>query len=281
MPCFWPDDQDLARSPSSPVTPDTPAQSKTESRENVKYTDDLPGPNSPYDLEGIETYEPEERRQLELHLLHYYLTVDTHNLPIWKTPRLMKDIWIVHAVNLGFRHSFLLNAIFAMAALHAAVVPLKHENAQPVALFGLANKQSTRVKQSLETSDYANAHRLYLNLATRELRQELSFLSSSNADAIVLASIALSYVSQNLIPRSQPYEPPLQWLTMTHSLHPVIIAGRDFVSNASITESIVSQFVFTVAQMMSRTRVPSKLCRGCSVILGGVVASLRVECYLG
>ena len=241
VPCSWPDDQDLLREPSSPDTPDTPASSQVEPHRNLPVVDQLPGPSSPYDVEGIDTYEPEDRRQLELHLLHYYLTVDTHNLPIWREPRRSKEIWTVDAVNLGFRHSFLINAIFAIAALHAAVVPLKHDNPQPAALFSLRNKHSSDPNQSLDASDYANAHRLYLNLATRELRQEISRLSSSNADAIVLTSIILSHVSQNLIPRSQPYEPPLQWLSMTNSLNPVFSAAQELLGNGSVTGTIVSQ----------------------------------------
>lgn len=204
---------------------------------------------SPYrsDTEGAKTFnpDPEERRLLELHLMHYYLTIDATNLPLWKDPPRLRAIWTIDAVNYALRYPFLLSTIYAVTSLHAALVGYDGSKPQSQAWFRWKGRQlssaENRDANSLTAEDYADAHRFYLNLATQSVREELPNLNGHNADAIVLASILLSIVAQNLIPQvGQSYEPPTQWISLSNSISSVIGAARPFLSNTPIVEAIVS-----------------------------------------
>lgn len=207
------------------------------------------GPASPYDLVGVEAYPPEERRLLELHLLHRYLTRDVVSFQHWNDTETLKNVWLTHAVTMGLKHSFLLNAIFALAALHAAVVPADENYPQP--LFdslvnsNLASVEGVESVESTGSIDYAKIHRIHLNLAVSEVRQALSQLSSSNAEALCLVSIILSIMAQKLIPEhnemSQEYTPPVQYLSMSHSITTVFQASIPLISHTSVLQSLVSK----------------------------------------
>ncbi|MCJ1279139.1 hypothetical protein MMC21_006963 [Puttea exsequens] len=87
------------------------------------------------------------------------------------------------------------------------------------------------------TTNLARAHRLYLNMATRQQREAISHLSSANADAIFMASLLLSYQSLKLIPQhstSSPYSPPIQWLKMTKAVATIIEAAQPMIRNNSV-----------------------------------------------
>ena len=70
------------------------------------------------DLE--EAFDPDSRRVLELRLLHYFSVVVAPTFPATESND-ASSIWICEAIFLALDHSFLLNAIFAIAAQHAAL----------------------------------------------------------------------------------------------------------------------------------------------------------------
>jgi hypothetical protein len=74
---------------------------------------------SPYSDPGETTnlFEPEERRELELRLLHHFITIVTYTFPACNEQR-YRDLWTIDAVRSGFQHAFLFNAILAISALH-------------------------------------------------------------------------------------------------------------------------------------------------------------------
>lgn len=100
-----------------------------------------------------------------------------------------------------------------------------------------------RMTQTLSISgtdkgkDLARAHRLYLNTAVRQQREAISNLCCSNADAVFMASLLLSYQSLRLIPDQSTlssYSPPIQWLKMTKAIATITEAARPMVQNDSM-----------------------------------------------
>ena len=176
------------------------------------------GPVSPYDLNDAD-FDPGERRLLELQLLHHFIVVVSKTFPAYESPNL-EDIWTTSAISFSFEHSFLLNAIFAISALHAAVEGLSDTRSPP----------PTRIP------DYSKAHRIYLNQAVQEQRQALSALNTTNADAVGLTSILLSTVSAKLIPECRPsiYTPPVQWLSMANAIATVVQATAPLLREDSL-----------------------------------------------
>ena len=150
-------------------------------------------------------------------------------------------MWSCEAISIALEHSCLLNAIFALAALHCAI-----GNRRPIpgtyvftetspsdrvhAGFhsnGTAHKGQTDSSPNTPTSyDWVEIYRFYLNRAIREQRQALQHLSSDNIDAIMLTSIIYSQLVLNLASDEQEanpevYSPPIQWLTTTNSINGV------------------------------------------------------------
>jgi hypothetical protein len=198
------------------------------------------GPVSPYtDLEDIEhAFSPDERRLLELRLLHHFTTVVTNSF----SAEPLRQVWYLDGVRLGFEHHFLLYAIFAISALHIFCdardghrAYVDHEGVKSVATA----IETTPV--SLENIDHAKAHRIYLNLAVRKQREAISSLNPNNADAVFLASVLLSYQALKLLPDSSTtnvYLPPTQWLRMSRAVFTVVQAARPLVQGGSVVEMI-------------------------------------------
>lgn len=141
----------------------------------------------------------------------------------------IRNLYVVDTVELGFQYPFLLNTIFALAALHKtqpqpqAVEDLVPAEAKP--------PEQTQTLSAAEVTEYARAHRIYLNMAIRQQREALRDLNSKNADAVCLNSVLLSIISLKLLPEGsiKHYEPPLQWLQMAHAISTVIQASQPFL----------------------------------------------------
>jgi hypothetical protein len=198
------------------------------------------GPASPYtDLEDIEhAFTPNERRLLELRLLHHFTTVVINTF----SAEPLRQVWYLDCVRLSFEHHFLLYAILAISALHivcdASDGPrtyLDHEGVKSVA---------TAIDMppiSLGNIDHAKAHRIYLNLAVQKQREAISTLSPNNADAVFLTSVLLSYQTLKLLPDSSSanvYLPPTHWLRMSRAIFTVVQAARPLVQGGSVVEMV-------------------------------------------
>ncbi len=205
----------------------------------------LHGPDSPYtDLEDIEhAFNPDERRMLELRLLHHFMTVVTFTFPA-SYEQLYQDMWNVTAVRIAFDQPFLLSAILAISSLHLVSSDGggHHFYAHDKDVLSVARVvDSTQI--SLGGIDHAKAHRIYLNQAIRQQREAISTLSSQNADAIFLSSILLSYQALKLLPdpsTAAKYSPPIQWLSMSKSITAVVLAARPFVQHDSVLSMLTT-----------------------------------------
>lgn len=196
---------------------------------------------SPYsDLEETTNLsEPDERRELELRLLHHFITIVTYTFPACNEQR-YRDLWTIDAVRSGFQHAFLFNAILAISALHLlsdirSMTYLYARDEDQVAVERVTNTRS--IADTDKGRDLASAHRLYLNTAIRQQREAISNLSSSNADAVFMASLLISYQSLRLIPdqsTSLSYSPPIQWLKMSKAVATIIEAAGPMVQNGSM-----------------------------------------------
>lgn len=198
------------------------------------------GPDSPYtDLEDIDhALTPDERRLLELRLLHHYTTVVTNTFTI----EAFRQVWLLDSVRLGFEHPFLLHAIFAITSLHlvrdAGERPQVCSNDQKTQRVANA---IDRPKVSLGDIDHEKAHRIYLNLAVRTQREAVSCINPKNADAVFLASILLSYQALRLLPASpspSTYSPPTQWLRMSKAISSVVQAAAPLVREGSVVDMV-------------------------------------------
>ena len=202
---------------------------------------------SPYSDSGeaAEFFEAEERRELELRLLHHFITIVTYTFPACNEQR-YRDLWTIDAVRSGFQHAFLLNAMLAISALH-----LLSDTRSMTYFYARDEDQvaAERVTKALfltdtdKGRDLARAHRVYLNTAIRQQREAISKLSPSNADAIFMASLLLSYQSLRLIPdqsNSPSYSPPIQWLKMCKAVATIIQIARPMVHNDSMMALILA-----------------------------------------
>ncbi len=85
--------------------------------------------------------------------------------------------------------------------------------------------------------DLARVHRLYLNTAVKERREAISNLTSSNADAVFMTSLLLSYQSLRLIPDQSTfseYTPPIQWLRMCKAVATITQAALPIIQSNSM-----------------------------------------------
>lgn len=217
-------------------------QSSVESNDSSLSSANPPlGLTSPYADPGetADFFEPEERRQLELRLLHHYMIVVTYTFPACNEQR-FKDLWTIDAVHSGFKYPFLFNAILAISSLHLL------SDTRSRTYFYARDENQAAVERATKTSsipeienstDLARAHRLYLNMAVRQQREVIPNLNSSNADAIFMTSLLLSYQSLKLIPdqsTSSSYSPPVHWLRMCKAVATVIEAAQPTLRSDSV-----------------------------------------------
>jgi hypothetical protein len=124
------------------------------------------------------------------------------------------------SLHTAYDHPFLLHALFALSALHMALVPTK--------------------RKGIESSfDYALLHRFYLNLAVQETRLELNNITKTNAKALALASPMMNMMSIRLLPdqtANEPYSPPVQWLVMSSSIRMMIQATMPLLQGDSMLD---------------------------------------------
>ncbi|MCJ1384754.1 hypothetical protein MMC17_007872 [Xylographa soralifera] len=202
---------------------------------------------SPYSDSGEATdfFEPEERRELELRLLHHFITIVTFTFPACHEKR-YRDLWTIDAVRSGFQHTFLFNAVLAISALHLL------SDTRSMTYFYARDEDQAAVERVTKTlfiadndkgRDLARIHRLYLNTAIRQQRVAISNLSSSNADAVFMTSLLLSYQSLRLIPdqsTSPSYSPPIQWLKMCKAVATIIEIAWPMLQNDSMMALILA-----------------------------------------
>jgi hypothetical protein len=205
------------------------------------------GPDSPYLLEDSGDIDPAVRRLLELQLLQHFIVVIVETFPGTPGSAHVHSIWTIHAIALALEHSFLLNAIFAISALHIAIedgeqkslTSSPHVNS-PDPLWAI--DRASNPPGRLPTVDYAKAHRFFLNRAVREQRQALSVLNGLNAGPVLLTSILLSMIAARLIhERNTPsYSPPVQWLSMANAIGTILRATAPLIPPNTVIAAILA-----------------------------------------
>lgn len=197
------------------------------------------------DLEGFDM-DPEARHKLELKLLHYFCYVIGPTFLSTVSPQ-ARGIWNCDGVSVAIDNPCLLNAIFSIAALHAATESQESAPAIFVEDKDFADRVHSRFhghhkkyrpERYVEEKevDYAEAHRFYFNRAVQEQRRALYVLDERNADAICLTSILLCQTVVRLEPAPhddetvKPYSPPVQWLLMGNAIRVVVNSTKHFLT---------------------------------------------------
>ncbi|KAF2095914.1 hypothetical protein NA57DRAFT_58980 [Rhizodiscina lignyota] len=161
--------------------------------------------------------------KLELRLLHHFTSMVSFTFPSSKQGIIL-DLWQIHAIRLGFEFEFLLNAIYAISALHI-IRDLPHsprfytQDEDSITMGRLLGLQ----KPSLGGVDPKQAHRYYLTLAVSQHREATAKLCAENSNALLLSSVLLSYQALRLLPeeheeQANEYTPPMHWLRMTNGI---------------------------------------------------------------
>lgn len=145
--------------------------------------------------------ESEARRKLELELFYHY-AIET--APTISLVGLAGPIWGSIMCQAALKSDAVLYCVCLMALLHKAHIA------------GVAD------------SGHNEHLSLYLNMAIREHREDVSQLSAANVDYACLTSNALRvYDLVRLQYRSlEPYTPPIHWLRMTGATHIVFLKAR-------------------------------------------------------
>lgn len=250
-------DRSTSRSRMSNTHRSAPAEKLGVSTASAGKSSSVLGPTSPYSLEDdVEAPNSDHftRRLLELRLLHHYTTVVARTMPASKGDAQtnpshdIRSLYVADTVEYGFEYPFLLNTIFALAALHKTRsqphffrVPTQGEPGAEVAEIQ-TNPEATQVSKAAEVAKYARAHRIYLNMAIRQQREALADLNSANADAVCLTSVLLSIIALKLLPEDATphYSPPIQWLHMAHAISTVIQASLPFLPPHSIMRRVMT-----------------------------------------
>jgi hypothetical protein len=176
----------ISKSNTSPASTGVLPSSKSPSNPPNQFSD------------SILLCESKERRLLEMKLLHQFCTstatkdfLSSHDVDV-------VDLWQIHAPSLAFEHSFLLNAMLAVAALHLT-------------------------KINPDQRLMADYHRHYFSAALTEQRQILDSISAENAEAVCLATILITfpvYLLQNL--EFHSYSPPLSFFQINQGKRTVM-----------------------------------------------------------
>ena len=185
----------------------------------------------------------DERRRLELQLLHHYTLVVAYTFP-HSDQREYGDLWTAEIVKAAFKHDFLLNAIFAISSLH---IVCGTEGGHQFYSYDTDHISVARALEKPTVSvgdvDLAQAHRVYLNLAVTQQREAIASLGPDNADAVGMAAALLSYQAWKLLPvgaDATQYQPPLHALKMAKSIRKVRELTRHFMTPDSMQERAVA-----------------------------------------
>jgi hypothetical protein len=152
--------------------------------------------------------ESEERRLLELRLLHQWMTKSGLSFPGCHD-KFFRDAMILSIPNKAMRHPAYLYTLFAFSAIHIA-------------------RSSTSPS---ERREFMDSHHLYLDLALQEHRRDIENLGQDNADAVCITSSLIRNCMQAEVQDRplHPYSPPSQWLHMMQGSGDVFKTAWDWV----------------------------------------------------
>ena len=173
-------------------------------------------PSTPYAEDSIDDLDENQRRRLELLLLHHFTNYTNPTFPGFAKPEVARN-WIKQQIHLGLEHEFVLHILLAVSALHVVV--------EPPSWIGFGPNHEY---------DFARCHRVYLNMATKGQREALANLNESNAAALSSASMLFNYAAMGLLPdeRTDEYVVPVHSLSMSAAIRTVMQATSPYLEGS-------------------------------------------------
>jgi hypothetical protein len=178
-----------------------------------------PGLEVPYSLNILANFNiPDSRRNaVEMYFIHRFKTSVATAFSGADNPE-KRDIWVIDAVDLAFDFPYLLNAVFAITSLYIWITSTDPRN----------ESEGKPLPESLRGVDFAQLHRMYLNLSICQQRDAMVTLTPDNADAVGLAAFLHSTMATCLLADEAEteqllYTPPIQWMQMHASISTVYI----------------------------------------------------------
>ncbi|TVY28568.1 Sterol uptake control protein [Lachnellula hyalina] len=153
-------------------------------------------------IEGEST----ERRLLELRLLHHFTSCTVQSGFPGCHDEVIFEMWWRDAPALALKHTFLLNIIISIAALHIT-------------------------KIHPEQAEMADTHRVYFNAAVAGLRCAVRDINPGNAEAVCISNVLIALPSFILLQKSdlQTYSPPLQLFSLLATNIPLFKSAWHFL----------------------------------------------------
>jgi hypothetical protein len=216
VPCEWGGSFERRRTP--------PKESKLSTALPIKAASPT-GLESPYsveaDLEDEILQESEERRMVELQLLHHFTSTVTNTFPS-NCYALLRKVMRGMCIDLAFQHPMLMNTILSLSALHLSREYQAHNVNFSVNNNSLNDINSER-KHIRGRHSISTLHRVYLNVAVRQQREALADVGSHNAEALFMSSVFMSYLAIGLIKKDSvdEYGPPAHWLRMVRGIQQI------------------------------------------------------------
>ncbi|EXJ77122.1 hypothetical protein A1O3_10280 [Capronia epimyces CBS 606.96] len=193
--------------------------------------------------------EPQDRRLLELYLLHHYTTVVAPLFPTESGQASQRPIYSVEAVRLAFQHECLLAAIFAVSSLHIALeviegrVTYSNEHSldvEPGQARGGDLVKTHPVPAALSHVNMRETHHFYLQSALQFQQQALMAISAANAESLALTSILISIAAMHLQESSVAYRPPTQYLNLSRGIRSTVTAAHSMSFHGHILSDLLS-----------------------------------------
>lgn len=174
-----------------------------------------PTTDSEPDLDKLLT--SEQRRQLELQLLHYFGSTMVWTLGS-STSLLGRETWAHTAIELSFKYPFLQTSIYAFAALYILQnTPQSRRYFAPVDMQQAAARAIQRKIEVQCPLPMSTVHELYLDLGLRQQREAVGHLDAESVNAVFLSTLLFWYQAAPQVASEMPeggYAPPLRWLRM-------------------------------------------------------------------
>ncbi|KAJ5085775.1 hypothetical protein N7532_010546 [Penicillium argentinense] len=138
-------------------------------------------------------------RVLELRLMHHWTTTTAETMSSAQLAS-VREMWSVSVPQMAFEYEPLLHTLLALGAAHrSTLLPDEANSLRPV-------------------------YQGYIDSALRRHRPVTSDLNENTGESVALNAVLLSLYTLFLRsePSSEPYEPPMMWLSMAHGIRTVM-----------------------------------------------------------
>lgn len=187
--------------------------------------------------------EPDQRRFLELHLLHHFKSVVCDSFPAAEHHPSIES-WTNHLIATAFEHNFLLNSIFSIAALHLDFLERNPDHEIQQSLHKASDLERFHFAGRIPSCPVtpSRAHGIYFNIAAKQQREALANISPKNANALWMTTIMLSVQALARArddSRLAEYTTPLHWLRMMGGIAEMEATIRPFARPATLLDFMI------------------------------------------